>query len=126
MGILRRADARGKELPSQLKQALQVQAGVMTANQEASDLKAYHINQRDEGIDLHGISGALMATTNMQMQTFVTGGPVVAFAANQRDEVRDLHDVAAALGAQIAFSHRNAIPHSAAVAVRLDRAIHVF
>ena len=72
----------------------------MTANQEASDLKAYHINQRDEGIDLHGISGALMATTNMQMQTFVTGGPVVAFAANQRDEVRDLHDVAAALGAQ--------------------------
>ena len=100
LGILRRADARGKELPSQLKQALQVQAGVMTANQEASDLKAYHINQRDEGIDLHGISGALMATTNMQMQTFVTGGPVVAFAANQRDEVRDLHDVAAALGAQ--------------------------
>ena len=41
-----------------------------------------------------------MATTNIQMQTFVTGGPVVAFAANQRDEVRDLHDVAAALGAQ--------------------------
>ena len=72
----------------------------MAVSQEVSDLKAYHINQRDEGIDLHGVSGALMATTNMQMQTFVTGGPVVAFAANQRDEVRDLHDVAAALGAQ--------------------------
>lgn len=100
LGILRRADARGKELPFQLKQALQVQAGVMAVSQEVSDLKAYHINQRDEGIDLHGVSGALMATTNMQMQTFVTGGPVVAFAANQRDEVRDLHDVAAALGAQ--------------------------
>lgn len=100
LGILRRADARGKELPFQLKQALQIQAGVMTASQEISDLKAYHINQRDEGIDLHGVSGALMATTNMQMQTFVTGGPVVAFAANQRDEVRDLHGVAAALGAQ--------------------------
>ena len=100
LGILRRADARGKELPFQLKQALQIQAGVTTASQEVSDLKAYHINQRDEGIDLHGVSGALMATTNMQMQTFVTGGPVVAFAANQRDEVRDLHDVAAALGAQ--------------------------
>ena len=116
----------------------------MAVSQEVSDLKAYHINQRDEGIDLHGVSGALMATTNMQMQTFVTGGPVVAFAANQRDEVRDLHDVAAALGAQpgmkqqtfvagitakgteIVSSHRNAIPHSAAVAVRLDRAIHVF
>ena len=74
--------------------------GRMAVSQEVSDLKAYHINQRDEGIDLHGVSGALMATTNMQMQTFVTGGPVVAFAANQRDEVRDLHDVAAALGAQ--------------------------
>lgn len=100
LGILRRAETRGKELPFQLKQALQIQAGVTTASQEVSDLKAYHINQRDEGIDLHGVSGALMATTNIQMQTFVTGGPVVAFAANQRDEVRDLHDVAAALGAQ--------------------------
>ena len=62
-------------------------------------MKAYHINQRDEGIDLHGISGALMATSNMQMQTFITGEPV-AFAANQRDEVRDLHDVAGAIQAQ--------------------------
>ncbi len=34
--------------------------------------QAYHINQRDEGIDLHGVSGALMHTQNMQMQTFVT------------------------------------------------------
>ena len=40
------------------------------------------------------ISGALMATQNMQMQTFV------AFAQNQRDEVRDLHDLAGALAAQ--------------------------
>ena len=53
-----------------------------------------------------------MATSNMQMQTFVTqpdgeenegcDGAIqpIAFAANQRDEVRDLHDVAGALGAQ--------------------------
>lgn len=40
-----------------------------------------------------------MATTNMQMQTFVSERPV-AFTANQRDELRDLHDVAGALGAQ--------------------------
>lgn len=33
--------------------------------------KAYHINQRNEGIDLDGKSGALMATQNLQMQTFV-------------------------------------------------------
>ncbi|MSU03438.1 hypothetical protein FYJ83_18435 [Tissierella sp. DSM 105185] len=35
------------------------------------EYKAYHINQRNEGIDLNGISGALMATQNMQMQTFI-------------------------------------------------------
>ncbi|MGM9706822.1 MAG: DNA cytosine methyltransferase [Prevotella sp.] len=66
-------------------------------------MESYHINQRDEGIDLHGKSGALMATTNMQMQTFVTQAEEdtpIAFAANQRDEVRDLHDVAGALGSQ--------------------------
>ena len=33
------------------------------------------MNQRDEGIDLGDVSGALMATSNMQMQTFVTGKP---------------------------------------------------
>lgn len=31
----------------------------------------FHMNQRDEAIDLGDISGALMATSNMQMQTFV-------------------------------------------------------
>lgn len=99
LGILRRAKERGKELPEQLKMALMVQAGLIPPQPSAGQLKAYHINQRDEGIDLQGVSGALMATSNMQMQTFVTGEPI-AFAANQRDEVRDLHDVAGALGAQ--------------------------
>ena len=37
----------------------------------ADEPQAFHINQRDEGIDLHGVSGALMATRNNQMQTFV-------------------------------------------------------
>ena len=99
LGILRRAEERGKELPPQLKTALMMQAGLITSAPRPREMKAYHINQRDEGIDLHGISGALMATSNMQMQTFITGEPV-AFAANQRDEVRDLHDVAGAVQAQ--------------------------
>ena len=58
-----------------------------------------------------------MATTNMQMQTFVTQpngaaegfdgyNGVMAFAANQRDEVRDLHDVAGALQAQPGLKHQ--------------------
>ena len=103
LGILRRASERGKELPEKLKRALQIQAGIIPPDGMPTELQAYHINQRDEGIDLHGVSGALMATNNMQMQTFVTqpDKPVpIAFAANQRDEVRDLHDVAGALGAQ--------------------------
>ena len=71
-GILRRAEERGKELPEQLKMALMIQAGLAAGKHVPSELKAYHINQRDEGIDLNGVSGALMATNNMQMQTFVT------------------------------------------------------
>ena len=72
IGILRRAFERGKELPKKLERALKIQAGLMRPDGHPTGLEAYHINQRDEGIDLHGVSGALMATTNMQMQTFVT------------------------------------------------------
>ena len=73
LGILRRAEERGKELPGQLKTALMMQAGLLPkqrTNVRTGD--AYHINQRNEGIDLGGVSGALMHTQNMQMQTFVT------------------------------------------------------
>ena len=72
IGILRRAVERGKELPQKLERALRIQAGLMRPDGQPTGLEAYHINQRDEGIDLHGVSGALMATANMQMQTFVT------------------------------------------------------
>ena len=76
MGILRRAKVRGKELPKQLRIALEIQGEVEGVERKSNDnitaeYKAYHINQRNEGIDLNGISGALMATQNMQMQTFV-------------------------------------------------------
>ena len=111
LGILRRAFERGKDLPKMLARALKIQAGLMKSDNQPTDLKAFHVNQRNEGIDLNGVSGALMATTNMQMQTFVTQpngagegfdgyNGIMAFVANQRDEVRDLHDVAGALQAQ--------------------------
>lgn len=74
LGILRRARERGKELPSQLKASLEIQAGVTPPDRHVG-VGAYHMNQRDEGIDLGDVSGALMATSNMQMQTFVTGKP---------------------------------------------------
>ena len=72
LGILRRSTERRKELPPQLKEALEVQAGLRSYTIPPPTGKSYHINQRNEGIDLGGISGALMATQNMQMQTFVT------------------------------------------------------
>ena len=108
LGILRRAACRGKSLPPLLEAALRMQAGLDPPAPISGEAKAYHINQRNEGIDLDGVSGALMATQNLQMQTFITNsgssqsGPKkqIAFAANQRDEVRDLHDVAGALQAQ--------------------------
>ena len=108
LGILRRAACRGKSLPPLLEAALRMQAGLDPPAPISGEAKAYHINQRNEGIDPDGVSGALMATQNLQMQTFITNpgssqsGPQkqIAFAANQRDEVRDLHDVAGALQAQ--------------------------
>lgn len=103
LGILRRARKRGKELPATLKLALEMQSGLRMIDlvilAQMGLIKAYHINQRNEGIDLGDTAGALMATSNLQMQTFVAGTSV-AFAANQRDEVRDLGDKASALGAQ--------------------------
>ena len=73
LGILRRAGERDKALPAQLLSALMVQAGLWAASMPFRKVKAYHINQRDEGIDLGDVSGALMATpSNMQMQTFIT------------------------------------------------------
>ena len=107
-GMLRRADCRGKLLPKLLEIALSMQGGLIPPGPIPDELKAYHFNQRNEGIDLGDVAGALLATQNLQMQTFVTtpsaspGGSEesVAFAVNQRDEVRDLRGVAGALQAQ--------------------------
>ncbi len=44
---------------------------------EPEGMSAFHINQRDEVIDLRGKSGALMAARNMQMQTFVLQGSMI-------------------------------------------------
>ena len=75
----------------------------MCPDGQPTDLNAFHINQRDEGIDLHGVSGALMATTNMQMQTFVTqpDDTVEGFDGYNGDLTGD---VAATLGANCGMS----------------------
>ena len=91
LGILRRASERGKALPPKLERALKIQAGLMRPDGQPTDLNAFHINQRDEGIDLHGVSGALMATTNMQMQTFVAEG-MRKFESAEKEECLCLND----------------------------------
>ena len=103
IGILRRALERGKELPQKLERALRIQAGLMRPDGQPTGSEVYHINQRDEGIDLHGVSGALMATTNMQMQTFVTqpNGAAEGFDGYNGDLTGD---VAATLGVNCGMS----------------------
>ena len=72
LGILRRAQERGKELPAQLKAALEVQAGI-SREQPANLPIAFAANQRDEVRDLHDVAGALGAQPGMKQQTFVAG-----------------------------------------------------
>jgi hypothetical protein len=87
LGILRRAQERGKELPAQLKVALEVQAGIN--NELPPDLpSAFAANQREkvncreaarevalgrELRDLHDVARALGAQPGMKQQTFVAG-----------------------------------------------------
>ena len=111
LGILRRAEERGKELPPQLKEALEVQAGLRKGSTSLPVGESYHVDQHDEGADLPaGIDSKHACATGGVANTLSTtcGSPTgrngvflpMAFAQNQRDEVRDLHDVAGALGAQ--------------------------
>jgi DNA (cytosine-5)-methyltransferase 1 len=44
---------------------------------EGRQLTEFHVNQRDEVVDLKGKSGALMATHSNQMQTFVLQGSMI-------------------------------------------------
>ena len=103
LGILRRAKERGKPLPQALDTALRIQAGLMRLTESGitaqDEVGAYHINQRNEGIDLGGISGALLATQNMQMQTFVTSG-VITKGSGEATLTPELHGTLSCGGGQ--------------------------
>ena len=74
LGILKRTEKRKKPLPPELETALLLQAGVLLLpdGPMPKPPRAFHINQREEAIDLGDMSGTLLATPNMQMQTFVS------------------------------------------------------
>ena len=74
-GIIRRASERGKPLPPQLRQALEIQAGIRGGDWE-QDAVAFAQNQRDEVRDLHNVAGALGSQPGMKEQTFVAAGVV--------------------------------------------------
>ena len=65
--------------------------GSRVAEEKQVDIFVFHINQREETINLNGISGALMATTNMQMQTFVAEG-MRKFESAEKEECLCLND----------------------------------
>ena len=65
--------------------------GSRVAEEKQVDIFAVHIDQREETINLNGISGDLMATTNLQMQTFVAGG-MRKFESAEKEECLCLND----------------------------------
>ena len=66
--------------------------GSRVAEEKQVDIFAVHIDQREETINLNGRSGALMATTNMQMQTFVAEGMRKFESAEKEEECLCLND----------------------------------
>lgn len=77
LGILRRAEERGKPLPQALDTALRIQAGLigLPNGRDEKNLGgepvAFAQNQRDEVRNLHDLAGALGAQPGMKQQTFI-------------------------------------------------------
>ena len=77
LGILRRAEERGKPLPKALDTALRIQAGLICSTNDrgkknpSDEPVAFAKNQRDEVRDLHNIASALGAQPGMKQQTFI-------------------------------------------------------
>ena len=74
LGVLRRAEERGKPLPEMLEKALRIQAGLAEPESLKMELTAFAQNQRDEVRDLHGVAGALASQPGMKQQTYVAAG----------------------------------------------------
>lgn len=76
LGILRRSSERDKPLPTALRSALELQAGLREDASLTEGNIAFAANQRDEVRDLHDVAGALGAQPGMKQQTFIASGVV--------------------------------------------------
>lgn len=83
---------QGKGITTTAGNSSEDSGGSRVAEEKQVDIFAFHINQREETINLNGISGALMATTNMQMQTFVAEGMRKFESAEKEEECLCLND----------------------------------
>ena len=83
---------QGKGVTAAAGNSSEDSGGSRVAEEKQVDIFAFHINQREETINLNGISGALMATTNMQMQTFVAEGMRKFESAEKEEECLCLND----------------------------------
>lgn len=82
---------QGKGVTAAAGNSSEDSGGSRVAEEKQVDIFAVHIDQREETINLNGISGALMATTNLQMQTFVAGG-MRKFESAEKEECLCLND----------------------------------
>ena len=92
LGDLAEGQGQGKGVTTAAGNSSADSGGSRVAEEKQVDIFAFHINQREETINLNGISGALMATTNMQMQTFVAEGMRKFESAEKEEECLCLND----------------------------------
>lgn len=92
LGDLAEGQGQGKGVTTTAGNSSADSGGSRVAEEKQVDIFAFHINQREETINLNGISGALMATTNMQMQTFVAEGMRKFESAEKEEECLCLND----------------------------------
>ena len=89
LGILRRSSERDKPLPTALRSALELQAGLREDASLTEGNIAFAANQRDEVRDLHDVAGALGAQPGMKQQTFIAESEPMLCLNDQGGQVMD-------------------------------------
>ena len=112
LGILRRSSERDKPLPTALRSALELQAGLREDASLTERNIAFAANQRDEVRDLRDVAGALGAQPGMKQQTFIAESEPVLCLNDQGGQVMDCtENITGTLRAQM-HSHQPLILES--------------